>query len=67
MGLPASSPACHPVERLWEDRQRQLAVRDGQGRSSLQALQEQVAGLGQRYPAELSASLTGSAYLVEAA
>ena len=36
-------------------------------RSSLRALQEQVAGIVQRYTAETIASLTGYAYLVEAA
>jgi hypothetical protein len=57
----------HPVERLWEDLKSRLDVLNGQVRSSLRALQEQVAGLVQRYSAEMIASLTGYAYLVEAA
>jgi hypothetical protein len=65
--LPASSPDLHPVERLWEDLKSRLDVLNGQVRSSLRALQEQVAGLVQRYSAEMIASLTGYAYLVEAA
>jgi hypothetical protein len=35
-------------------------------RSSLSALQEHVAGIVQRYSAEIIASLTGYAYLIEA-
>jgi DDE superfamily endonuclease len=65
--LPAYSPELKPVERLWEDLKRRIDVLDGQVRSSLVALQEHVAGLVQRYTAETIASLTGYAYLVEAA
>ena len=64
--LSAYRPEWNPVERLWADLKRRIEVRNGQGRSSLMALQEHVAGLGQRYAAETSASLTGYAYLVEA-
>jgi hypothetical protein len=39
---------------------------NSQVRSSLSALQEHVADLVQRYSAEMIASLTGYAYLVEA-
>ena len=66
VGLPAYSPELHPVERLWEDLQRRIAVLDGQVRASRDALQEHVAALGQRSTAETIASLTGYAYLVEA-
>ena len=65
--LPAYSPALNPVERLWEDLKYRIDVLNGQVRSSLRALQEHVAGLVQRYSAEMIASLTGYAYLVEAA
>jgi hypothetical protein len=64
--LPAYSPELNPVERLWEDLKYRLDVLHGQVRSSLRALQEHVAGLVQRYSAEMSASLTGYAYLVAA-
>ena len=65
--LPAYSPELHPVERLWEDLKYRIDVLNGPVRSSLRALQEHVAGLVQRYSAEMIASLTGYAYLVEAA
>ena len=65
--LPASSPELNPVERLWEDLKYRIDVLNDQVRSSLRALQEHVAGLVQRYSAEMIASLTGYAYLVEAA
>jgi hypothetical protein len=65
--LPASSPEVHPVERLWEDLKYRIAVRNGPVRASLRAVQEHVAGLVQRSSAERIASLTGYAYLVEAA
>ena len=64
--LPAYSPALHPVERLWEDLKARLDVMDVRVRSSLSAVQEHVAGIGQRYSAEISAALTGYAYLIEA-
>ena len=65
--LPAYSPELNPMERLWEDLKRRIDVLNGQVRSSLRALQEHVADLVQRYAAETIASLTGYAYLVEAA
>ena len=65
--LPASSPALTPVERLWEDVKRRIDVLEPRVRSRLAALQPHVADLLQRYTAEAIASLTGYAYLVEAA
>ena len=65
--LPAYSPELNPVERLWEDLKRRIAVLDPHVRSSLTALQTHGADLIQRYTAETIASLTGYAYLVEAA
>jgi hypothetical protein len=64
---PAYSPELNPVERLWEDLKYRIDVLNDQVRASLRALQEHVAGLVQRYAAERIASLTGYAYLVEAA
>jgi transposase len=65
--LPAYSPELNPVERLWEDLKYRIDVLNDQVRSSLRALQAHVAGLVQRYSAEMIASLTGYAYLAEAA
>ena len=59
--LPAYSPELHPGECRWEDLKRRIDGRNGQVRSSLSAVQEPVADLGQRYPAETIASLTGYA------
>ena len=56
----------HPIERLWEDLKARIDVMDVRVRSSLSALQEHVAGIVQRYSAEIIASLTGYAYLIEA-
>lgn len=64
--LPAYSPELNPVERLWEDLKGRIDVLDAQVRSRLTALQAHVASLVQRYSAEMIASLTGYAYLVEA-
>ena len=64
--LPAYSPELNPVERLWEDLKHRIDGLDGQVRSSLNALQEHVAALVQRYTTEAIASLTGYAHLVEA-
>jgi DDE superfamily endonuclease len=65
--LPAYSPAWNPVERLWEDLKSRMDVVAAQVRSSLSAVQEQVADLVRRSTAETIASLTGYAYLMEAA
>jgi transposase len=67
MWLPAYSPELNPVERLWEDLKARIDVLDEQVRSSLATLQEHVAGLIRRYTTETIASVTGYAYLVEAA
>src|SRR5262245_25728916 len=67
MWLPAYSPEVNPVERLWEDLTGRMDVLDTWVRSSLRVLQEHGAGIGQRSTAETIASLTGYAYLVEAA
>ena len=64
--LPASSPELNPVERLWEDFKARIDVMDVRVRSSVSALQEHVAGIVQRYSAEIIASLTGYASLREA-
>jgi hypothetical protein len=65
--LPAYSPELNPVERRWEDLKRRIDVLDGQVRSNLATLQAHVASIVQRYTAAAIASLTGYAYLVEAA
>ena len=65
--LPAYSPELNPVERLWEDLKHRIDVLDPRVRSSLAALQTHVADLIQRYTAATIASLTGYAYIVEAA
>ena len=65
--LPASSPELNPVERLWEDLKARIDVLDGRVRSSLALLQDHVADIVRRYTAATIASLTGYAYLVEAA
>ena len=57
--LPAYSPELNPVERLWEDLKRRIDVLNAQVRSSLCALQEQVAALVRRYTAAPLASLPG--------
>jgi DDE superfamily endonuclease len=63
--FPAYSPALNPVERLWEDLQQRIDVRDSQVRASLTALRDHVAGIVRCYTAEAIASLTGYQYLVE--
>ena len=65
--LPAYSPELNPVERLWEDLKGRIDVMDARVRSSLTALQMHVAEIVQRYTTETIASLTGYAYVVEAA
>jgi hypothetical protein len=64
--FPASSPELHPVERRWDDLKARIDVMDARVRTSLSALQEHVASIGQRYTAATLASLTGYAYVVEA-
>ena len=53
-------------ERLWEDLKSRIEVVEARLRGNLAALQAHGAGLVQRYTAEMIASLTGYAYLVEA-
>lgn len=65
--LPAYSPELNPVERLWEDLKARIDVLDRGIRSSLTRLQDHVADIVRRYTTEIIASLTGYAYLVEAA
>ena len=67
MWLPPYSPELNPVERLWEDLKARIDVFDGRIRSSLTRLQDHVADIVRRYTTETIASLTGYAYLVEAA
>ncbi len=65
--FPAYSPELNPVERLWEDLKARIDVFDRRLRSSLARLQDHVADIVQCYTTETIASLTGYAYLVEAA
>jgi hypothetical protein len=65
--LPPYSPALNPVERLWEDLKYRIDMQQAQVRSSLPGLREHVADIVRGYTAEAIASLTGDAYLVEAA
>ena len=65
--LPAYSPELNPVERLWEDLKARIDVMDARVRASLSALQEPGATMVPRDTAATIASLTGYAYLVEAA
>jgi hypothetical protein len=65
--LPAYSPELNPVERLWEDLQSRLDVQNPSIRSNLQMFREHIAGMVRDYTAETMASLTGYAYVVEAA
>lgn len=65
--FPAYSPELNPVERLWQDLKRRVDLTDGQLRCSLLALRDHVAALVRSYTTEALASLTGYAYLVEAA
>ena len=68
------SSGCHriarheiPVERLWEDWKYRIDVSDAFVRSNLKAFREHIAGIIRSYTAEAMTSLTGYAYLVEAA
>jgi hypothetical protein len=65
--LPAYSPELNPVARLWEDRKSRIDLLEARVRSSLPGLREHVADIVRTYTAEVIASLTGDAYLVEAA
>jgi hypothetical protein len=65
--LPAYSPELNPVERLWEDLKSRIDLLEARVRSSLTGLREHVADIVRNYTAEVIASLTGYAYLVEAA
>jgi hypothetical protein len=65
--LPPSSPALHPVERLWEDLKDRIDVPPPALRANREVYREPLAGILRSYTAETIASLTGYAYLVEAA
>lgn len=65
--FPPYSPALNPVERLWQDLKGHVDLYDAQVRSSLLALRDHVAQLVCSYTEARLASLTGYAYLIEAA
>jgi DDE superfamily endonuclease len=65
--FPAYSPELNPVDRLWEDLKARIDVFDRRLRASLARLQDHVADIVRCYTTETIASLTGYAYLVEAA
>jgi hypothetical protein len=65
--LPPYSPELNPVERLWADLKSRIDVQKPALRSHLEVYREHIAGIVRSYTAETMASLTGYAYLVEAA
>ena len=65
--LPPYSSELNPVERLWADLKYRIDVQQAQVRSSLRGLRAHVADIVRRCMPEAIASLTGYAYLAEAA
>ena len=65
--LPPYSPELNPIERLWQDLKAQIDVMSAEVRASLKGLQQHVAEIICRYSEEALASLTGYAYLLDAA
>jgi len=65
--LPPYSPELNPVERLWEDLKYRIDIQTPSLRANLQVFREPIARIVHGYTAEAIASLTGYAYLVEAA
>ena len=65
--LPPYSPELNPVERLWEDLKYRIDSQNPAVRSNMQRLREHIASIICDYTTEAIASLTGYAYLVEAA
>jgi len=61
------SPELNPVERLWEDLKYRIDIQTPSLRANLQVFREHIARIVHGYTAEAIASLTGYAYLVEAA
>jgi len=61
------SPELNPVERLWEDLKSRIDIQTPSLRANQQVFREHIARIVHGYTAEAIASLTGYAYLVEAA
>lgn len=66
VALPPYSPELNPVERLWLAIRREINVFDIRIRTSLEALEEHVAGILQALTPQKIASLTGYDYILHA-